>query len=56
MRVDWSAQAQLNAEGMAVQARTFMAWWDVRQAVRRLDSENTENVHSAITVGAFDQL
>lgn len=42
---DVAADVDFDAEGMAVQARAFVAWWDVGELVRGFEAEFFEDLH-----------
>ena len=52
MRLRFSRHMDFHAERMPVQPRAFVAGGHVRQAVRRLDLEYFENVHTFKDYGA----
>ena len=45
MRVNWSFYVNLNLKAVTVHAAALVAWWYIRQPVRRLDTELLENLH-----------
>jgi hypothetical protein len=44
-RIRLAAHVHLDAERMAMQARTLVAWRDIRQPVRGFDMKDLEYVH-----------